>query len=209
MADHLSTQEGNIGLFGGSFDPVHFGHINLAIEMIEKRFLSEVWFCPAALSPFKQNSEQPVSGHHRLEMLKLALESIPQCSIIDIELLRQPPSYTIETIEALEEKMKDRSDRYRLHLIIGDDAIAGLNDWYRISDIIKKATLLVGKRLSINELIAFKDPLLREAIQRGMTETRRMEISSTDVRERLRQGLCCEHLIPQKVLDYIERHHLY
>lgn len=200
--------KGDIGLLGGSFNPVHIGHLNLAIEMQERHQLHEVWFSPATISPFKQH-EKSVEPKHRLAMLQLAIADIPGFKIIDYELTRPGPSYTIDTIEFLLNEMNKQPVPRQLHLIIGDDMLEGLPNWHRIDDIIRLVPLLVGCRLSKYELEKIENPLLQKAVDRGMTETRRMEISSTDVRNRLSAGLCCRSLVTEKVLDYINKHHLY
>src|SRR5688572_29895158 len=86
-----------IGIYGGTFDPVHFGHINLALELIEKKKVDEVWFCPVWINPHKLN-ESPTSYAHRKQMLQLALHNVPGCSIIYTEEHRKGPSFTLDTI---------------------------------------------------------------------------------------------------------------
>jgi len=197
-----------IGLYGGTFNPFHFGHLNLAIEMLEKHRLDHIYFCPAVLNPHKLDS-QPIPSEHRLAMLKLALADLPQLSVIENELQRAPPSYTIDTINELfeEETLQDA----HLFLIIGADALPRLAQWHRIDEIIKRAHLLVGVRKfeTVDENVFFQDSALKQAIQQGMTLTRIIQTSSTEIRERLRQNKYCGHLVPAKVLDYIYTNHLY
>jgi len=126
-----------VGLFGGSFDPIHFGHLFLAIFLLEKYQLEKILFCPAACSPFKGNSLPVASGEHRLNMLKLALDH-PQMEIIEIELHRPAPSYTIDTVRAL--------DLPNLRLLLSDEAEKTFKGWKEAEELQKLAPLLVGPR---------------------------------------------------------------
>src|SRR4051794_1314404 len=100
-----------IGLYGGTFDPIHLGHINLAFELMEKKSLDEVWFIPARISPHKMHLH-PTSFAHRVKMLDLALEGIPQFKINEIENQLPLPSYTINTIKAILNEEKNREQEY-------------------------------------------------------------------------------------------------
>src|SRR5262249_44608705 len=113
MGNHLTKKK--IGLLGGTFDPFHFGHLNLAIEMKEKQGLDQVWFCPARLSPFKLQ-EQATDGQHRLKMIQLAIEGLPFFQALDLELLREGPSYTIDTILELQRR---EGEGVQFYLILG------------------------------------------------------------------------------------------
>lgn len=195
----------NIGIYGGTFNPVHFGHLNLAIEILEAHRLDEVWFCPAQCNPHKLKT-QPIAIEHRLKMLELALENVPKCRVLDFEALRPGPSYTIETLQAL--ISQENSSSRRFSLIIGDDAIPGFFHWLQPEEIVKLVPIFVGKRgIVIPELKG--NPEISSALSRGMTSTRILDISSTDVRKRLKLGLYCGHLVPAKVLDYIYANQLY
>jgi len=198
-----------IGIYGGSFDPIHFGHINLAIEMLENAGLDEVWFCPANVNPFKLD-DLPVSAEDRLSMLMLGLEGIPGCSILNAEILRPPPSYTIDTIkELLAGEAEDPQGR-QYYLLLGEDALESFPRWRSVHEIVTLVPLLIaGRSSSEGSGLRISDPRLREAIEKGIVATRQMDISSSEVRQRIAQGKCCRHLLPQKVLDYIHRHELY
>lgn len=190
-----------IGIFGGTFDPIHYGHINLALEMMEAHHLDEVWFCPANLNPLKLTAH-PISVQHRLKMLQLALEDIPGCRINDIELKRPGPSYTIDTLRTLVAQEKSK-----FCLIIGDDAASHFPQWRDPAEIVKLVPVFIGRRSL--ESLPQMDPAIYETLAKGATETRLMEISGTEIRQRLAQGLYCGHLLPAKVLDYIYANKLY
>lgn len=195
----------HIAIFGGSFNPVHFGHLSLAIEMLEKRALTSIYFCPAALNPFKEN-KKPIAAHHRLKMLELALEGFPQFSILENELFRPPPSYTIDTIEEVLKNEKNPIAHY--YLILGEDSISGFPKWHRAEEIVQSASLLIGMRSSCKPALC-TIPAIQEAILAGMTPTKTIDISSSEIRERIRQKKPCSHLLPSKVLDYIYANRLY
>ena len=182
-----------IGLYGGSFDPVHFGHLNLAIEMLEKYALSKIYFCPAALSPFKQEIE-PAASHHRLAMLKYAIEEIPEFSILENELLRPPPSFTIDTIEELliADQKKTLNQHPEYFLILGEDSAVSFPSWYRAEEIIKKVKILIGCRSCPK--LAFKGNAdMQKAIERGITITPIFDISSTEIRKRIQHKSRSSH----------------
>lgn len=184
-----------IGFFGGSFDPVHFGHLNLAVQLFEQFHLNEVLFCPAFCSPFKMDAPPIASPHHRLAMLRLCLEDFPQFKETSIEIERKGPSYTIDTIRALNEKDQ------RIHLLLSEDAAAGLDSWKEAKELLRIAPPLIGIRSS--------DSSLKGKFKRHTAPMRIMEISSTEIRDRLKKNLCCAHLVPLKALDYIRTHNLY
>ncbi|MCH9608901.1 MAG: Nicotinate-nucleotide adenylyltransferase [Chlamydiales bacterium] len=178
-----------IGLFGGTFDPIHFGHLNLALEIKEKCGLSEVWFIPSHTSPFKQDKNGQNAPLDRLEMVKRALEEVPGCFCLDIEVKRPPPSYTIETIEELEKEYPNK----KFALILSDETYAHFSSWKEGEKIKKKVKILVGNRTAT----------------KGAVSTAVMEISSTEIRHRLKKKLYCGHLVPGKVLDFIDENNLY
>ncbi len=127
-----------VGFFGGSFDPIHFGHISLAVYLLEKYNLDQILFCPAAVSPFKTDAPPYSSGKHRVEMLKLALD-VPQFKISTLELDRGGTSFTIDTIRAL-------SKEYELNLLLSDEAADGLVHWKDTEALQKMAPPLIGPR---------------------------------------------------------------
>jgi nicotinate-nucleotide adenylyltransferase len=165
-----------VGFFGGSFDPIHFGHIALAIQLMEAHKLDEVLFCPAFCSPFKTATPPMAMPKQRLEMLKLALE-IPEFKISTVELDRGGPSYSIETIRALQKE----GVQYRL--LLSDEAAAHLEQWKDTQELLKLAPPLIGPR--------------------------EIQISSTQIRARLKKKLYCGHLVSAKVLEYIHTHRVY
>jgi len=196
-----------IGIFGGTFNPIHFGHLNLAIELKEKHSLTEVWVVPAQISPFRQD-EPLISSHHRMQMVKRAIEGIPGFKLQDFEVKREGPSFTIDTIKYI---FKHYPGQYRL--LLGEDSLLGFRDWKNASEIVDLIPLAIGCRrdvqLSLQLTKLGLEKKIESAIREGLTETTLMEISATMVRERLKNSLYCGHLIPSKVLDYIYENQLY
>jgi len=198
-----------IGFYGGTFDPIHFGHINLAIRIQEFHHLDQILVCPAALSPFKKGS-QPVPLQHRLKMVELSIQDIPGFKLLDWEAKRAPPSYTIDTLNALKMHDKQAGINNSYFLILGGDSIAEFPRWKSPQEILTIAPLLIGQREADQVFIREDSPdWLKDAALKGATTIPVMEISGTDIRQRLEKGLYCGDLVPQKVLDYISQYNLY
>lgn len=202
-------QERKIGLYGGTFDPIHFGHLNLAIQLMEGRGLDEVWFCPARCSPHKLDVES-TSSSHRLNMLYLATAPLPQFRVIDDELQRPGPSYTIDTVESIQKKLALEEPKATLYLLMGDDSIRGLHRWHKVDLLLQTVSLLIGcrERVGVPE-IPEGSVALRQAIATALHPTSFLDISATELRRRLAEHRYCGHLLPREVLDYISKHNLY
>ena len=185
-----------VGILGGSFDPIHAGHLNLAISLKEMCQLDEVLFVPASCSPFKEDAPPRASAEHRLKMIQLAIAPIAGFRLIDWEIHAKAPSYTIDTVRRLSE---DRS--LKLYLLLGDDQVARFSFWKEAEELVRMAPPLVGSRAGKEA----NPPLLGSQTIKIPV----FDISSTQVRERLNKKLPCEHLLPASVLDYIRKHQLY
>lgn len=193
----------HVGILGGSFDPVHFGHLHLAISLFEKHQLDEVWWIPVRQSPLKPSPL--ATAEHRLEMLSLALQEISAFKIVQIEIEREGPSFTVETLRTL----RGANPEVQFSLFLGDDALYHFNRWKDPEEIIQLAPPLIGARHSPHFPQLTLDKELIQALQKGWTAIPLIEISATDVRKRLKDKLFCGHLVPAKVLDYIHTHRLY
>lgn len=180
-----------IGYYGGSFDPVHFGHLNVCYSLLELGLVKEIFIAPTVKSPLKTNfPEAPFK--HRLKMLELAFSHEPRVKILDIE--SQQPAYTIDTLHLLKEKYP----QIQFRLILGSDLIETFKDWKNHQELILNFDPIVVSRNEGREHPAMhyqKIPL--------------MEISATQIRERIKNKLKIDHLVPSKVVDYIYFHHLY
>jgi len=194
-----------IGLYGGSFDPIHFGHISFAVDMLEKHKLDEVWFIPAKQNPHKDCF--PADASHRLNMLKIALLPTPYFIVKDDELKRASPSYTIDTIENI---IASHGSDKQFFLLMGKDLLCGFEKWHRVKELIALIPILIGERSCDVELEkTIKDHDIYKALCKAKTPIRRLDINSTEIRQRLSEGLYCDHLLPEKVLDYIYKYELY
>jgi nicotinate-nucleotide adenylyltransferase len=192
-----------IGLLGGTFDPIHFGHIHLGISLQEAYNLDKVIVCPAYSSPLK--TAYPQASEDRLAMVELAIEDLPSWEILDWEIHRKVPSYTIDTVRHLF-KTELHHSRDKLFLLLGEDLLPGLPKWKEVDELMELATPLIGCRRP--ERNTFDNPFA-EKISNGITPLNVLEISASDIRNRLKKGLYCNHLMPAKVLDYIKEHRLY
>lgn len=175
-----------IGLFGGSFDPIHSGHLCIVDQLLKHSDLDEIWFCPAYTNPHKLD-HPPAPPEHRLKMLELALEDTP-FKILDWEINREGPSYTVDTVRALKKKYPQHEWR----LVVGDDTLKHFKDWKEPDVLVEMAPLLVVPRFKENPL-----------------QITPMDVSSTEIRVKLRKGESCEGLLPAKVIDYILKNQLY
>lgn len=198
-----------IGFFGGTFDPIHYGHLSLAINLMEAHDLKEVWFCPTFLNPFRQ-TESPMNSLHRLKMVSLAIRDIPQFKLLDIECQSSKPSYTYDTIKSLLDKEHNSSNPRGIAILLGEDNISEFYRWKNAEELIQLVPLYVGKRSNALDNLKIQGPdVIQEAIRKGITNSVLIDISSTNIRHRLKSKLYCGHLIPGPVLEYIYNHHLY
>ena len=191
------------GIFGGTFDPVHFGHLR-TVEAAARRFgLRRVRFVPARVSPHKA---PPVAdARHRIAMLALALAGRPDWSLSFLELDRDPPSYTVDTLRALAEE----GGGDELWLLMGTDALAGFGAWKDPGEILRLARLgaflrepFVGDGLVIPAVEGLANRL--EVFDAGS-----VKISSTDLRSDLARGIGPAGRVPESVAEYITKHGLY
>ncbi|MCS7272760.1 MAG: nicotinate (nicotinamide) nucleotide adenylyltransferase [Fimbriimonadales bacterium] len=193
-----------IGLFGGTFDPVHYGHLRLAEEARETAQLERVLFIPARVSPFR-TAESRSAPEHRLEMLRLATQDNPAFEVSDIEIQRGGVSYTADTVLAI----RSLYPNAELFLILGADSLRGFPYWYAPEVIARECTLLVGTRpeYDLEEALANLPEPFRARVQPvPMTP---LGISATEIRARVRTGRSIRYLTPPNVIEYIIRHRLY
>lgn len=186
-----------IGIYGGTFDPVHHGHLITAKYILEERKLDKLIFIPCYISPHKVHKFSS-NENQRLEMLKLALENEPKFEISDYELINKEISYTVKTLEYLSKTYDD------IELIIGYDNLLVFPDWKEPDRIFELATVVVLKRKSdLNERIN-KYFELAEFVDSPI-----IEISSTDIRKRINLEKSVKFLLPENVLNFIYENNLY
>ena len=193
-----------IALFGGTFDPVHYGHLRLAEEAREAAGLERVLFVPAHTSPFRQ--QEPISPpRHRIDMARLAIADNSAFEVSDIEIQRGGVSYTVDTVTTLRALYPDDE----LFLILGADALLGFPNWYRAAAIAHECILLVGVRphYDLRAALEHLPDAIRERVQPvPMTP---LDISASDLRQRVRTGRSIRYLTPPNVIVYIQQHRLF
>lgn len=197
----------NKGVFGGTFDPVHNGHLVVAEEVKERLDLGEVVFVPAGQPWLK--ADWPISAaEHRLGMLHLALDGKTGFRVSEMEIQRKGPSYTVDTLRALRQGAGSRDE---LFFILGEDNLGQLPRWREATELIKLCRLVVVPRpgsppVRMKELEASL-PGIKERVVR--LERLEIDISATDIRERVGRRLSVRHLVPEAVNRYLKANGLY
>ena len=181
-----------LGLYGGSFDPIHHGHLILARQALEELSLDQIVFVPAAESPFKPN-HSGAPAEDRLAMVKLAIEAESAFAVDPLELNREIPSYTIHT--AREYRTRHPADT--LFFLIGEDHVAALPNWNEFKELDRLVHFAVLSRSDLPLDVGY--PVVR----------RRFDLSSTEIRNRVANNLPISYLVPENVLRYIYERNLY
>lgn len=198
-----------LGIFGGTFDPVHFGHLLLAEQCREQCALDEVWFVPSGSPPHKQGADI-TPAKSRLEMLELAISGHPVFATNDVELHRSGPTYTVDTLQTLRD-LPDSAGR-ELFFLIGADSLSELVTWRRPERIAELATIVAVNRGGDPppELAPVEQALGSAVAERiRVIEIPGVDISSTDIRRRHREGRSIRYMTPRAVELFIEQHGLY
>jgi nicotinate-nucleotide adenylyltransferase len=194
-----------LGILGGTFNPPHLAHLVCAQEAHRELGLDRVLLIPAAIPPHKPVEQEP-GPEHRLQMCRLAVGDDERFEVSDVELQREGPSYTVDTLALL----SHRAPTDELVLILGGDIAAGLPSWHEPERVLELATVAIAKRRGT----------ARDQVERGLASLRggdrarffampRIGISSTMVRRRVRARQPIRYFVPDQVLDYIEREGLY
>ena len=209
------------GLFGGTFDPIHYGHLRLAEEAISHLGLSSVRWIPAGQPPHRGTPQ--VTPQHRLEMVLRSTAKNPQFSVDPAEVLAERASYTVETLERLRSELGMAQP---LVLLVGADAFAGLSTWHRWRDLFTLAHIAISHRPGFPvELSSLPHELATEFSDRHQPDATclgkaaagsiatfamtQLAISATQIRKLLANGKSARYLLPDAVLDYIQLHQLY
>jgi len=194
-----------VGVFGGSFDPVHSGHVAMVEAAAMKFRLSRVVFVPARISPHKTSSAPPADARHRVAMLALALSGRPDWSISLLELDREGPSFTVDTLRDL----SARSLHEELWLLMGTDALAGFARWKEPAEILRLARVAAFYRDPFRG-DGFVLPAVEGASERvEVFDAGSVKISSTELRRDLAGGANPAGRVPAAVAEYITKHGLY
>jgi len=194
-----------IGVFGGTFDPIHIGHLVSAEEVRVELGLERVVFVPARLPPHKLDHVVSLV-EHRLAMVELAIASNPHFAVSKVDIDRSGPSYTVDTIELL----RDEWGGGEIYFIMGSDSLLDILTWHNPQRLIRLCRFAVvsrpGYQVDLDEL----DDLLPGVASRvQMLNAPELAISSTDIQRRVREGLSIKYQVPEAVEDYIYQHKLY
>jgi len=205
-------------IFGGTFDPIHFGHLRAAIEAVEALGLDELIMLPAGNPPHRSNTFAPAPD--RLAMLKLAVRDVPGLNVDDREVMREGFSYMVDTLTEFRAEMGPDTP---LALLLGQDAVNDLDSWKEWRRLFELAHIIIMRRPESSH--AYSEELFKQ-IQQGLTNERdeltqkacgsvlpleltQLDISSTDIRNRLQQHKSCRFLLPDPVIEYIRESALY
>jgi nicotinate-nucleotide adenylyltransferase len=211
-----------IGILGGTFDPIHYGHLRLAEEMLELASLREIRFIPTGTPPHRDSPQ--VSAQHRSAMVHLAIADQSAFVLDEREVNRTTLCYTVDTLRELRAELGEAQP---LCLLMGGDAFLQLHTWHEWEQLFELAHIVVGYRpgFTIEERIHTATGELQRHYQQrlctvgalsqqpygGITELAipKLEISATDIRRRVAEGRTIRYLLPNEVADYIHQHHLY
>lgn len=196
-----------IGILGGTFDPIHVGHLMTAEAVRDEFGLDKVIFVPAAVPPHKMD-QQVTEARHRYLMTVLATNSNPHFDVSSIEMDRPGPSYTIDTIYELKRQYGENTD---LFFITGADAIAEIPTWDRIEELLGLCQFIAAARPgflpNVDNIREYFGELGSARIHR--LETPELEISSTNIRDRVERGFSIKYIVPSTVENYIYKEGLY
>lgn len=212
------TQLTAVGVFGGTFDPIHYGHLRSALELCERLRLSQLRLMPCAVPAHRESPH--CSAQQRAAMVELAVRGESHLVYDGRELQRSGPSYTIDSLMELRAEL---GESISLNLVMGCDAVLGINSWHRWEEILNWAHVLViarpgwqlPERGEVSRWLAqhrLDEP--RGLVEKGsgsvyIEQLRPLDISSTEIRHLLQNGQSVRYLMPEPVLDYIEEHGLY
>ena len=184
-----------VGILGGTFDPIHSGHLIAASSVYEALNLDSVVFIPAG-DPWQKRDRDLSPGQQRLEMVKLATENDDRFQVSDVEIARSGPTYAVDTVR--EWKRLNPSDE--LFWIVGSDALSGIPSWHEWEAFVSEATIVAVNRVGQNDSVPF------DFVSVDMPEVR---ISATELRDRFTNGLDTQYLVPKNVSQYISDQGLY
>jgi nicotinate-nucleotide adenylyltransferase len=187
----------NIGLYFGSFNPIHHGHLIIANHIINETGIKEVWFIVSPQNPFKETSSL-LNEQHRLQLVKLAIEDAPGLRASNIEFSLPKPSYTIDTLVYLEEKYP----QHQFYIIMGSDGFQNIDKWKNANQLLKNYPIIIYERpgFNVNKKDGTKITLLKAPL---------LDISSTLVRKLIKEKKSIRYLVPDNVAQEIESQQYY
>lgn len=186
-----------IGLFFGSFNPIHIGHLILANYLLENSDMEELWFVVSPQNPFK-DKKSLLKDHNRLDMVQLALKNYPKMRASNIEFSLPQPSYTVDTLAYLNEKYPD----YSFVLIIGEDNLPGLPKWKNAETLMNDYDIFVYPRLYEGRKKDTQSLLQRDNIHLAKAPV--IELSATEIRSMIKEGKNVRPMLPPEVFEYLD-----
>jgi len=184
-----------VGILGGTFDPPHYGHLLIANEVLSTLHLDEIWFMPNQEPPHKKKSKS-IKNEDRLQMLELAISGNDSFRVETIELDRQGPSYTVDTMKMINAQYSE----HQFFFIIGADMIEYLPKWHKIEELINLVQFVGVERPEYNSRTEY--PVL-------YVDVPAIDVSSSMIRDRVKSRQTVRYLLPDSVIQYIEEKHLY
>jgi nicotinate-nucleotide adenylyltransferase len=182
-----------IGLYFGSYNPVHTGHLIIASYVANNTQIEQVWFVVSPQNPFK-NSATLLNEYHRLHLVRLATEDDNQLKASDVEFKLPRPSYTIDTITYLKEKYP----QHEFFIIMGSDGLHNIEKWKNFNELVKAVPFIIYKRPGF-------DTLAVKGANITTVNAPLLEISATTIRRLIKEGKCIRYMVPDKVKEEIER----
>jgi len=201
---------GGLLLFGGSFNPIHVGHLIIARAAAEQLGVERTIVIPSASPPHKTGSDL-ASPEHRLAMVHLAIADEPAFEVSDIELRREGPSYTLLTVQAYRRQL---GADVPLYWLIGGDTLPELHSWYQIAELVDLCRIVTAVRPGFetpdfSTLFGCLSLAQVQRLREGILDTPRIDISATQIRARVREGRSIRYMVPESVIEYIDRERLY
>lgn len=199
------------GIIGGTFDPIHNAHLYIAYEAKEQLKLDEIIFMPAGMQPFKINNIT-TDSRLRYDMVRVAIEPFENFSVSSYEIEKGGISFTYETLEYLTEECDDKNEKHELFFITGADCLFNIEKWKEVEKIFSLSTLVVFSRGGINkmEMITEKKRVEKKFNKKIIVlDLKQLEISSTEIRERVNCNKRIDFFVPKKVADIIYKKGLY
>ncbi len=203
---NTTKKKKKMGIMGGTFDPIHYGHLVTA-EVARVRFrLDEVIFIPAGLPPHKQKLHV-TEPRHRYNMTMMATGTNPYFTVSGMELDRIGPSYTYDTVNSLQNAAAAKGEELEIFFITGADAILEIMEWHRIHELAQKCIFIAATRPGY----VLEDLKINSSLQQKIyfLEVPALAISSTDIRRRIHEGEPIKYLVPEEVENYIYKYRLY
>lgn len=196
-----------IGIMGGTFNPIHYGHIALAKAAYEYCELDEVWFMPSGIS-YQKQQQHVVSGTHRLQMTRLAIQDYPYFRCSDLEVSRQGYTYTADTLRQL----SDEYPQYEFYFIMGADTLFGLPKWQKPEVIAALCTMIAVVRDDVDTIeLQSQQKYLEKTLDAHiiLVPFKKVDISSSGIRDMLKRHDSVAEMLPEQVLEYIRCNRLY